>query len=462
MGLFSSTTTTKPWAPQGEALQYGFGEAQTLYDKGPAKYYTGQTLAPFTEAQQLAQKGITGYAMGPEVAAQQAQAQANLGNVFGVAQGLPGLGQAYAQPAQAIAQGLPGLGERYAGNVMGMAGALPGLTGAYASDAARMAGALPGTAAAYAAPVGAGGIGAMGYGAGMAGPMSQSQYAGVTPFSQQQYQNLLSGQVNVDQLAPVVAAMGRDVQGQLDPILAQIRQGTTQWQPGGGTRPELAAGVATGGLLQNLQDEAAKMYASEFARSQDRRLQAAQMGVGQQQYGMGYGLQGGQLGLGAGGLATRGLEAGGQLGLGAGGLAARGLEQAGQLGLGAGRLSTEAAQAGGQLGLGAGQLATQAAQAGGQLGLGGLRQYRDIMQAPIDMMKEAQTVGDTQRGYEQERINRDMAKYNYEQMANQNQLNQYLSQISGAYGGEATGQPSMMGNMGQMASMMMMMKMMGQ
>ena len=412
--------------PQGEALQYGFGEAQRLYDKGPAKYYTGQTLAPFTEAQQLAQKGITGYAMGPEVAAQQAQAQANLGNVFGVAQGLPGLGQAYAQPAQAIAQGLPGLGQ------------------AYADPSMRMAQALPGTAAAYAAPVGAGGIGAMGYGAGMAGPMSQSQYAGVTPFSQQQYQDLLSGQVNVDQLAPVVEAMGRDVQGQLDPILAQIRQGTTQWQPGGGTRPEIAAGVATGGLLQNLQDEAAKMYASEFARSQDRRLQAAQMGVGQQQYGMGYGLQGGQLGLGAGGLATRGLQAGGQLGLGAGDLA------------------TKAAQAGGQLGLGAGQLATQAAQAGGQLGLGGLRQYRDIMQAPIDMMKEAQTVGDTQRGYEQERINRDMAKYNYEQMANQNQLNQYLSQISGAYGGEATGQPSMMGNMGQMASMMMMMKMMGQ
>ena len=431
MGLFSSTTTTKPWAPQGEALKYGFGEAQTLYDQGPAKYYPGiggkgGTLAPFTEAQKLAQAGITGYAMGPEVAAQQAQAQANLGNVFGVAQGLPGLGQAYAQPAQAIAQGLPGLGQ------------------AYADPSMRMAQALPGTAAAYAAPVGAGGIGAMGYGAGMAGPMSQSQYAGVTPFSQQQYQDLLSGQVNVDQLAPVVEAMGRDVQGQLDPILAQIRQGTTQWQPGGGTRPELAAGVATGGLLQNLQDEAAKMYASEFSRSQDRRLQAAQMGVGQQQYGMGYGLQGGQLGLGAGGLATRGLQAGGQLGLGAGDLA------------------TKAAQAGGQLGLGAGQLATQAAQAGGQLGLGGLRQYQDIMQAPIDMMKEAQTVGDTQRGYEQERINRDMAKYNYEQMANQNQLNQYLSQISGAYGGEATGQPSMMGNMGQMASMMMMMKMMGQ
>ena len=59
--------------------------------QGGPQYYGGKTLAGFTPAEQRAQKGIYGYAFGPESQALQAGATANLGNVYKLGQGLAGL-----------------------------------------------------------------------------------------------------------------------------------------------------------------------------------------------------------------------------------------------------------------------------------------------------------------------------------------------------------------------------------
>ena len=469
-------TSTAPWKPQQSKIKYGLSESQRLYDAGGPQYYGGKTLAGFTPAERKAQQATYGYAMGPESQALQAGATSNLQNVYKLGQGLPGLGQQYAQPAQRIAQGLPGMGEQYDGDAMG-----------YGALAGYVASKMPGIGVQYGQAAGALGRdamenrrramgaenrlstfaqGGMGYGDAVAQPLSQSGYSQLTPFQSDQYQKLLSGEVDTAHLTPVVEAMGRDVQGQLDPILASLRQGTISNQPGGGTRGDLAAGTATAGLMQGFQDQAARMYADAYKGAQDRRLSAAQLGIGQQQFGMGHGLQSGQLGLGAGQL---GLQAGGlakDLGaqkLAAGDLIRRSYESGGQLGLGAGglatqagRLSTDAARAGGELGLGAGNLATKSAQMGGQLGLGALDRYQGIMDQPLKMYGAAGKVGEQQRSMQQEQINRSMAKHNFEQNAAQNNLNQYLSQVGSPYGSANTQQA---GGMNNMANMMMMMKM---
>ena len=429
-------TKTAPWKPQQDPIKYGLSESQRLYDTGGPQYYGGETLAGFTPAEQRAQRATYGYAMGPESRALQAGATANLGNVYKLGQGLPGLGQAYAQPAQRIAQGLPGLGEQYAGDAMD-----------YAGGAGTIASGLSALGKGYADPAQTMAKQAMGFGSAVGQPLSQTGYSQLTPFQSDQYQKLLSGEVDTAHLTPVIQAMGRDVQGQLDPILASLRQGTISNQPGGGTRGDLAAGTATAGLMQGFQDQAARMYADAYKGAQDRRLSAAQLGIGQQQFGMGHGLQGGQLGLGAGGLSQQAAQQAGQLGLGAGGLATQ-----------AGRLSTDAARAGGELGLGAGSLATKSAQMGGQLGLGALDRYQGIMDQPLKMYGAAGKVGEQQRSMQQEEINRAMAKHNFEQNAAQNNLNQYLSQVGSPYGSANT---QSAGGMNNMANLMMMFKMMG-
>jgi len=86
-------TATAPWKPQQSKIKYGLSEAQRLYDAGGPQYYGGKTLAGFTPAEKKAQQAIYGYAMGPESQALQAGATANLGNVYKLGQGLPGLGQ---------------------------------------------------------------------------------------------------------------------------------------------------------------------------------------------------------------------------------------------------------------------------------------------------------------------------------------------------------------------------------
>ena len=65
-------------------------------------------------------------------------------------------------------------------------------------------------------------------------------------------------------------------------------------------------------------------------------------------------------------------------------------------------------------------------------------QYPSIMNAPLATYGALGQVGEQQRGMQQEAINRDMAKYQYDVSKPQSQLANYMSMISGDYGGTTT------------------------
>ena len=137
------------------------------------------------------------------------------------------------------------------------------------------------------------GAGAMDYGAGAASPLTQSQYAGMTPFTDTQYGDLLSGQVNTDVFGPLADAYRQEAMGQLTgEVLPGIRTAITQSQAGGGTRGDILQANATAAASQRISDNLAKAEFDAYNRAQDRRMQAAQMGLGAQQQAMGYGMQG--------------------------------------------------------------------------------------------------------------------------------------------------------------------------
>ena len=64
--------------------------------------------------------------------------------------------------------------------------------------------------------------------------------------------------------------------------------------------------------------------------------------------------------------------------------------------------------------------------------------YPSIMNAPLSTYGALGQVGEQQRGMQQEAINRDMAKYQYDVTKPQSQLANYMSMISGDYGGTTT------------------------
>ena len=65
-------------------------------------------------------------------------------------------------------------------------------------------------------------------------------------------------------------------------------------------------------------------------------------------------------------------------------------------------------------------------------------QYPSIMNAPLASYGALGQVGAQQRAMQQEAINRDMAKYQYDVTKPQSQLANYMSMISGDYGGTTT------------------------
>ncbi len=247
--------------------------------------------------------------------------------------------------------------------------------------------------------------------------LSQDKYAGMTPFQNQQMSDMLAGKVNMSEdsgLKGVVGAMGRDIMGELSGpggMLAQIRGQQVGYQPGGSSRGDMVTAMAGQGAAQKLADQASRMYADAFSQAQQRRLPAGQMALQAQQAAQQLGLQGGQLGLGAGQLAQQGYGTGLQ-GIGAAGQA-------------------------------------------GQLGLGALDRYPSTMNAAYDRFGRMQGVGQQQRNMHQEQINQAMAKHNYKQMAPQQKLQNFMSMISGQYGGQSTATPSPLSSMGQLASLFM-------
>jgi len=140
------------------------------------------------------------------------------------------------------------------------------------------------------------GIGGMQYGAELAQPLSQAQYAGLTPFDEGQYGGLLAGDVDLTGFGDVASAYQQEAYKQLtDPtegLLPRIRTGLVQTQPGGSTRGDLIQAKAIEAANQRMSDNIAKAMFGAYGTAQARRMPAAQMGMQAQQYGMGLGPEG--------------------------------------------------------------------------------------------------------------------------------------------------------------------------
>jgi len=221
--------------------------------------------------------------------------------------------------------------------------------------------------------------------------LSQQDYAGMTPFQQTQLESMLAGDVNLGQLKPVVGAMSRDIMGELS---------------------------APGGMLSQIR---------------------------QQQ--VGYQPGGSSRGDIVTGMATTGAAQ--KLTDQASRMYADAFARAQERRLPAGQMALQAQQQAQQLGLSGGQLGISA----GQLGLGALDRAQGVAMAPIGMAQQVGQVGAQQRAFNQEAINQQMAKYNYQQMKPYQALQNYASMISGQYGGQSTATPSPLSSMGQLAAL---------
>ena len=85
----------------------------------------------------------------------------------------------------------------------------------------------------------------------------------------------------------------------------------------------------------------------------------------------------------------------------------------------------------------------------------GLGAYPSIMSAPLGLYQSIGDVGAQRRAMTQEGINQDMMRYNYEAQRPATALQNYLSSISGAYGGTSTATPSAISSLGQIGSLLL-------
>ena len=343
-GATKSTTSATPWKVQEPYLKAGFDKATALLDKGAPKYYSGKTLAGFTPEERRAHAGIMNTANSAAAKGLVSDARRQLGRTYNMS------------------------------NVMGRrAGQVDeygrDLTG-YGSQATK-------------------------YG------LSQGQYAGMTPFQEQQMSDMLAGKVNTSAtsgLKSVTGAMRRDIMDELQGpggMLAQIRQQQVGYQPGGSSRGDIVTGMAAKGASQKLADQASRMYADAFSKAQERRLPAGQMALQAQQAAQQLGLSGGNLRLGAGNMLS----------------------------------------------------------SAGQLGLSGVDRMPGVQNAMYDRFGRMQGVGAQKRAMTQEEYNQKMAKYNYNQNKDMQHLQNYMANISGQYGGSTTSNPSALSSMGQLAAL---------
>ena len=121
------------------------------------------------------------------------------------------------------------------------------------------------------------------------------QMAGTTPFSQQQGQDLLAGNVNYGAGTPfrmMADVYRQEAEGQMQQGLANVRQGmvgsiNAPVQPGGGSRGDLAQERVLGQGQKAIAQNLARMYGGAYDVAQQQRLPTAQMQLGERQAGLG-------------------------------------------------------------------------------------------------------------------------------------------------------------------------------
>ena len=138
------------------------------------------------------------------------------------------------------------------------------------------------------------GLGGMEYSANLAQPLSQGQYAGLTPFDEGQYGGLLSGDVDYTSGAfgDMATAYREQAEDQMEKALSNVRGKQVLYQPGGSSRGDIFQAEAIEQAQKDLNRNLASLYSGAYSRAQAERVPAAQLGMQAQQYGMGLGPEG--------------------------------------------------------------------------------------------------------------------------------------------------------------------------
>ena len=115
--------------------------------------------------------------------------------------------------------------------------------------------------------------------------------AGDTPFSTGQMSDLLAGTVPTGAGTPytdMMTVFGNQARNQLlTNVLPGIRSAIVEAHPGGSSVASNIQAKAIAAANQQMINKAAEMYGGAYDRAQAMRMPAAQMGIQQQQYGMG-------------------------------------------------------------------------------------------------------------------------------------------------------------------------------
>ena len=114
------------------------------------------------------------------------------------------------------------------------------------------------------------------------------QMAGATPFTTGQMTDLLAGNVNYGAGTPfgmMADVYGQQYQEQLSKALPAVRQQMVEYQPGGGSRGDIAQANVISAAGKTLGQNLAQMYGGAYDVAQQQRFPAAEMRLGQQRAG---------------------------------------------------------------------------------------------------------------------------------------------------------------------------------
>lgn len=180
-------------------------------------------------------------------------------------------------------------------------------------------------------------------------------------------------------------------------VMPSLRANQTAYQQGGSSRGDVAAGLATQGLTKSIADFSNKSYMNAFNSAQQQQMQAANL-----------------------------------------------LEQS------RGRRANEALAQG----QGAFNLGLSGEQAIGARLNAGLGAYGGVSQAPVDIYGNVADVGMAQREMEQQMLDEDVNRYQFDQNIGDQKLSNYMNLVQGNYGGNTVtnasrGGESLAGNFSQ-------------
>jgi hypothetical protein len=114
------------------------------------------------------------------------------------------------------------------------------------------------------------------------------QMAGATPFSDTQMSDLLAGNVRTGEGTPygdLADVYGQQYASQIAANMPAVRQQMVEYQPGGGSRGDIAQANIVNAASKNLAQNLAGMYGGAYEQAQGQRFPAAQMQLGQRAAG---------------------------------------------------------------------------------------------------------------------------------------------------------------------------------